>query len=493
MRRALLAALLLGSAWAGCLSGGEEGAPPADDASSGAPYGLDCGISTAGTNASWPEPCLVDAGPNDSPSQSEVDLAVNPKDPLNVVVGAKDLDPRASDCVWAVPSYSKDGGRTWTSVIIGGERSARMPGEPLYGWRCITDPIMVFDAEGTLYYSLQAYDHTLRDREVPVPEPVAGALPVGPTFGSSILMARSRDGGETFDHIVTLHAGDGTSIFHDYMRMAVNPKTGSVYTVWNQFTQPATVVPVLVASRDGGETAEPPVYVPVPDKVQEGVVMSGLAAANDGTVYLVINDGRDAYLSVSTDDAQTWTTPARFHTHEPVPRFMKNNSYRSGSGFELVVDNSGGARDGWLYVTYADYTGEDANVFVVSSADKGATWSAPVMVNQGEFARGDQWMERPFVDGRGTLHLNYFDRSRDPDNYGLDVTWAYSVDGGQTFTNRRLTATPFDGALGIHQDGGAFIGDYNGIGGAGDVVYHGFPTTITGRAEMVVAKVVATG
>lgn len=481
MRRLVIPVLALLLA-AGCVTGPTDGDGEGGDGAGRADgYALACdGLSTT---ASWGEPCLAFASPNDSPSKTEIDLAVDPLDPAHVVVGAKDLDPAASDCVWAVAQVTQDAGASWKTSIIGGEQAGRAPTNPLFGWQCITDPIMVFDDEGVLYYSLQLYDHTVEGGDLP--GPLAGLA----TVGSEIVLARSNDGGLTWDKFTTLHAGDGTSVFHDYMRMAWNPETGSVYTIWNQFTQPATVVPVLVASRDGGESAAAPVYIPVPEKAAEGVIMSGLAVASDGTVYVMLNDGRDAFFTKSVDDARTFSTPVKVGTHEPVPRMMKNNSYRSGSGFELAVDASGGERDGCLYATFADYVDEDADINVMSSCDGGDTWSEPVQVNTGAFARGDQWMERPVVDRKGTLHLVYVDKSRDPANVGMDVTWARSTDGGLTWTLEYLTTRTFDPNLGVHQDGFPFMGDYLGIGTAGDWLYMGFPTTVTGRAEVAVAKV----
>lgn len=477
--RPLLALLLaLPAALAGCVADLAPDAP--GPGSVAAAEALDCSIAQG-----WAEACLAMASPNDSPSKTEIDLAVNPTDPLNVVVASKDLDETASDCVWAVAQVSKDGGRTWTTSYLGGQLADRQPTSRWWGWQCITDPIMVFDDQGVLYYSLQLYDHTLEGEQVP-PE-LNGLLPLGATFGSSIMMTRSVDGGLTWEEPIVLHAGDGSTVFHDYMRIAWNPQTKSVYTIWNQFTG-VTVVPVLVASRDGGETAAPPVYVPVPDE-PTGVVMSGLAVANDGTVYVMLTDGVDAYLTLSTDDARTFREPVKVATHEPVPRMMKNNTYRSGSGFELAVDNSGGGRDGCVYATFADYVDEDADVNVMRSCDRGATWTDPVQVNAGERAAGDQWMERPVVDARGNLHLVYVDKSYDPENYGMDVTWAVSRDGGATWTLTRLTQNTFDPSLGVHQNRFPFIGDYNGIGTTGDVLFMGFPTTVTGRAEIAVAKV----
>jgi hypothetical protein len=89
------------------------------------------------------------------------------------------------------------------------------------------------------------------------------------------------------------------------------------------------------------------------------------------------------------------------------------------------------------------------------------------------------------------MHVVYFTRAYDANATLVDAEWAYSLDGGQTWTTQRLTETSFNGDLGIHQDGFPFIGDYIGISTSGGDVYMGFPSTVTGRAEIAVAHVVA--
>ncbi|HJQ92672.1 MAG TPA: hypothetical protein VJ874_00130, partial [Candidatus Thermoplasmatota archaeon] len=109
----LLAALLA----AGCLGAdGPPGDRPDPVATDG--YSLDCSIGSP----DWGEPCLAWSSRNDSPSKAEIDLAVNPADPLNVFVASKDMDPLASPgpCVWAVGQVTHDGGRTWSTVYVGG-------------------------------------------------------------------------------------------------------------------------------------------------------------------------------------------------------------------------------------------------------------------------------------------------------------------------------------------------------------------------------------
>lgn len=486
MRPALLLVALL---VAGCVT------PPAPGPDGGggaelAGYARVCDIAVA--NGTWTEPCLALASPNDSPSKTEIDLAVNPTDPDNVVTASKDLDPLASECVWSVAQGSKDGGRTWTTSYVGETVADRQPTDRMYGWKCVTDPIMAFDAAGTLYYSLQAYDLLAEVEDLPEPARV-----VPTAVGSSIIAARSTDGGLTWDKFVTLHAGEGTQIFHDYMRVLVNPATGTYHTIWNQFTGaiPAppygTVVPVLVAWDGASDAARPPTYIPVPDS-PSGSTMAGFAAATDGTLYVLLEVGDDAYFTKSTDDGRTFSEPVlveALHGQRIERQALGDDAFRTTGSYELAVDNSGGPRDGWLYATISHCGAPlDCDVYVSRSEDGGSTWSEKGLVNQGEHQPGLQWIPRPHVDRLGGLHLVYFDNSRQNGTM-LDASWAVSTDGGATWNNTYLTAQPFDGNLGVHQDGFPFIGDYNGIGGAGDHVFMAFPTTITGRAEIAVAKV----
>ncbi|MFA5945038.1 MAG: hypothetical protein WC876_11310, partial [Candidatus Thermoplasmatota archaeon] len=135
---------------AGCLDGNGSDDPTPTGPLPAEGYALDCSIG----GADWDEPCLAMASPNDSPSKTEIDLVVNPLDPLNVVVASKDLDPVASPCVWAVVQVTKDGGHTRRTNYVGGPAAERNPGSPLYGYECITDPILTFNRDGDLFYNL---------------------------------------------------------------------------------------------------------------------------------------------------------------------------------------------------------------------------------------------------------------------------------------------------------------------------------------------------
>lgn len=488
--RALLAIPLLAMlALAGCIGDGDDSTttpPPTPQPG----YRLDCSISH------WQEPCLALASPNDSPSKAEVDIAVNPTDPDNVFIASKDKDPKASDgCVWAVGQYTKDGGHTWNTTYVGGTMDERQPGDLLYGWQCITDPILAFGPDGTLYYSLQVYQATPRNG-LPVPLPLE--------TGGIMVTAISHDGGASFPDMVLLHAGDDNYIFHDYMRMGTSPATGTVFTIWNQLTL-ATVpgvgavagesIPVMVALEQGSDTARAPVYfvrrdgTPSPPNLDLSTGESSIVAGTDGTVYAFLagfNSPNAAYLAVSGDDGQSFSEPTKVFDFTPMGE-LSNVSFRHGTSVELAVDNSQGG-NGCLHALWGgreNGTVGASDIYARRSCDKGVTWSEPVLVNKDTREDG-QWMARPSVDGRGVVHVVYFTR-----HYGapfVDAEHAWSADNGDTWQTERLTNTSFDGDLGIHQDGFPFIGDYIGISSTGGVTYMGFPSTVTGRAELAVAK-----
>ena len=218
--------------------------------------------------------------------------------------------------------------------------------------------------------------------------------------------------------------------------------------------------------------------------------MDGLAAASDGTVYLGLRAGREVWLAVSQDDARTFAPPfMAFEIGETIPADFPNAGFRAFTTVELAVDTSGGPHDGRLYAVWSDYGAQHADVLTRWSDDAGRTWSEPVRINADRTA-ADQWMARVVVAPDGLVHVVYFDRARDPDNRLIDAVHAVSRDAGGTWRTMRLTQHQFDGDLGIHQNGVPFIGDYLGIGASHDAVWVGFPTTVTGVAEVAVAKVV---
>lgn len=497
MRRFVASAfsVLLVPLMAGCL---DVSKPPTSTVPVAPPYRLDCVIAPGMGGVAWPQACVALASSNESPSKAEVDIAVNPKDPLNVVVASKDKDPRASnDCVWSVAQVTKDGGKTWTTVYIGGEKTARVP--EAVGYECVTDPIMTFGADGVFYYALQIYDHSPRGNT---------ALPgVGnvPDTGSAFILARSRDGGLHFDRFVVQAEGAGDLVFHDYPRMIANPASGSIHTIWNAFvTAPGpvgagTIRPIVATTRDGGQTVAAPVVVQRPEGGADAPLafFSGFGATSDGTIYVTMqkDENSDAgeptnvWIYKSADDARTFTEVGKAFTINPMPRQAPGHEYRTPAFVEMAIDTTSGAHGGRIYTFWPEWTNDQSDVVSSFSDDGGRTWSGPVNIAT-QTAR-DQFFMRPAVGPDGRVHVLFATEAYSGSEL-TDQVHAWSVDGGHTWENQRLTTVSSDGDKGIHQDGFPFIGDYNGLKvGPDGTVHAAWGDTATGRAEIAYARILA--
>lgn len=452
---------------------------------------LDCSISV---QPGWPDPCTALASHTPG-SKTEIWAGVNPANPANVVLGAKDLNPESSaDCVWNGVFVTLDGGKTWTDVVIGGTYADRGPESPFFGYACNTDPMFAFAADGALYFNVEMYN---LGGEVTGEEPFAtglGVNPLGGNIGSKLVLAKSTDGGLSWPQLTIADLGDGAVIFHDYSRLRVNPASGSVHLMINTFSN-AGAIGNIITSRDGGMSVDVPVKV-TPSSDPGSAFSADIAISPEGSVVLAQTAGSsplgpnpgELYVARSTDDGRSFSDPELVLRYVPMPARLETNEFRTGTFFALAYDVSSSERAGRLYAAWADYASGNADILIASSDDDGASWSAPVRVND-DATPNDQFHPALAVDGEGSVHLAFFDRRHDPQNRLMDVTHAVSRDGGMTWSNRRVTSSAFDGDLGEHQDGFPFIGDYIGIAAAGSDVWIGYPDTRTGAAVAAAAHV----
>ncbi|MEA3136601.1 MAG: hypothetical protein QOC71_882 [Thermoplasmata archaeon] len=454
---------------AGC-SGKPSQDAPATPGDTAAGWALDCSLGSfeLAHDPAWAQPCEVRASHTDG-SKTEMWIAVNPTDARNVIIGAKDLNPESSgNCVWNGLSVTHDGGETWRDVTIGGKYSERSPTDPTFGYACNTDPMFQFTADGAVHYGVEMYDLLGIDKNSPPPAN-AGFAP-----GWKVLLATSHDGGDTWPDLVTYHPDLLT--VSDYSRMTINPATQSIV----ESIGSGLVTCHVMVSTDGGKTAL--FYNAVsPDGVPCSSNNGAIAGSPDGTLVIVGND----IAARSTDDGKTWVDSNPVFTFKGIQQF-KESEYRNGSNLELAYDLSAGAGKGTLYAAYGAADRDEADVYARSSTDDGRTWSEPVLVN--DDAEGThQWMPNVAVAGDGSVHVVFMDKRYDPEHRLIDITDAVSTDGGRTWTNHRISSVSYDGELGVHQDGGPFIGDYLGVAAAGDHVWAGFPDASNGQVPSTAA------
>ncbi|MGI8807592.1 MAG: sialidase family protein [Acidimicrobiales bacterium] len=221
----------------------------------------------------------------------------------------------------------------------------------------------------------------------------------------------------------------------------------------------STPAPVRMArSVDGGATFSAPVTVsdgrravqPTPAFAGGGrVVVGALDMAGDFENYEARHGGQGGtppeerwrlVAWTSTDDGATFGPPVTVAGDLVVAARVIVNLVPAPS---FATDPS---REDRLYAAWDAGRGDGRDVFLASSDDAGATWSAPVSV--APRPKG-QFLPAVAVSPTGRVDVVFYDRSADPDDVRAQVTMASSDDGGRTFRTATVSDVAFDTRIGF--------------------------------------------
>lgn len=423
---------------------------------------------------------------------NELSVAVNPLDPLNIIATGKDYTPsEAGDCVWAGVYATKDGGKTWTNQNVPGSPWKRLedpttPITPFSQYWCATDPVVAFGPDGTAYWTVMPYQCD-RASGSKLGRGVAPQGGFNDWFWtcSAMYVLVSHDGGLTWPVELAREVASGARLVHDKQWLAVSPDGGAILLCWdyaNPVEQAAPVgLPAPIPELDDPASATRATSVVCSVSRDKGDTWSEMALASrtggfpwidfdaSGRAWMALADGFEEgeILVTWSDDLVTWGPPVK------VGSFTNGhgrNEYGwpvfNGSSFRLVpygslgVDRSSGPNAGRVYVTWMDVRNGSGDV-VLSWSDDGATWSAPVRYTDDGESPNDQFMPTVSVGPDGTVDLSWMDRRDDPENHLYDAYYAYSLDGGLTFSrNLRVSEVSSDEQFSHHQNGMVFLGDY---------------------------------
>lgn len=423
-------------------------------------------------------PDVVDVRANQTTTadQQEPTLAVDPTNPNNVLVAAKDWRTGPKQ-VWYY--RSTDGGQSWADGYPN-----LLPSELPNS----SDPVLAFDASGTAYMVVLGYNQN--------------EFSVGGVF-----VSRSTDAGATWGK-ATFVSSNSQPIFNDKEWLAVdrsgNPATkGNVYVSWTLFTKTSLKDEradiVVSRSTDGGKTFSPrqvvsngqqdavqgsyPVVGPKGelyvlyfndpgssgdnDIGSNDVGSAGYGIRNTEYANSVMQTSADKspalFIVKSTDGGKTFGAPTKVTDITPPDSPLANSSFRIFVLPVLAVD----PRSGALYATWNDAGAGNTDTMLASSTDGGKSWSAPRRVNDDpKSSRADQFFPTAIVGKDGTLHIMWLDRRDDPANKFYKPYYARSTDGGQTFTkNVPLSSVESNPDIGFE---GTLIGDYLALDVSGD-------------------------
>ena len=413
---------------------------------------------------------VADVSPNFRPhpttntTQSEMSVDVHPTDE-NIVFGSANASNWPVTTIYGTGVYwSYDGSSSWTGAD-----------NPPFGVNG-GDPASAIGPNGYLYEGYL----------------VGGSYALG--------IAVSTNGGTNWS-THTVYATSSQDKEHVMVDKTLSsPYVNRVYYPWSNLN--ASQVG-LVYSTDFGTTWS--AY----KNVSAGTITSGFGqgpnvqTASNGDVYVCYaiydanwTDGEDAIgFAKSTDGGDTWTAMRAYdHINSGIRGTLSSKGgIRVNSFPSMAVDRSGGPNDGNIYITWPQRSvapaGSDPDVVLITSTDGGATWGAPVRVNDDPLNNAkDQIFPWCTVDeSTGQLLVVFYD-SRNVANNQAEVYMASSYDGGSTFNNFAVSDQSFTFGP-INGFAGGYGGDYIGVAAVNDVAYPFWMDSRTGNSQGWMAKV----
>ncbi len=350
---------------------------------------------------------------------NEPSLAVDPTDPQRIAVGWRQFDTITSNFRQAGWAFSSDGGDTWTFAGVIEPGIFR------------SDPVLGSDSSGNFYYDS-----------------------LGGNMQCEVF--KSANSGVSWGSGVPAYGGDKQWMAIDRSGGIGN---GHIYQHWTDFAGWGS----FNRSVDGGLSFESPFTPP------ESPVWGVNTVGPDGALYIVGStySGHSVIRSLNAQDSGVTpvfdlTTTINLGGEQLGMEISSPNPAGLLGQVWIAADHSGGATHGNLYVLCSvDPPGSDPlDVNLIRSEDSGATWSAPVTVND-DVGNAWQWFGTMAVAPDGRIDVIWNDTRADPGGFDSELYYAYSTDAGLTFSPNQVLSDPFDPHVGWPQQNK--LGDYYDI------------------------------
>ena len=380
---------------------------------------------------------ITNDGP-DTNGDNEVDIAINPTNPNNLIAAWNDYGPGQSCGL----GYSLDGGQTWTTSWLRGVTP--LGGNPTFDYGA-GDPSVGFLNDGTAVLSCAAW----------------GASKSQP---SALFASRSTDGGRTWAPVQQLTFGQNLGHLQDHNMLTIDHYGNRVlvaYSVWNGLR--ATSYALI--SSDGGNTYAGP-YEIAADYTKNAVDRFdvSLAGAPDGTIYATsgiwqhVQEWSEQAVVVSQmrPGEKSFTRSVKVRDLVPAPMTLPGESWRTSMQASIGVEG-----DGTVDLLTGDFVTGNLDMYLARSHDHGASFPASQQTNLTNDAN-DQVMPWMSVRPSGRLDLVYYDYNRAT---GLmDADYGQVAAGGTTLA-RTVVQSGIDGDAQPPRGAGhaPFMGDYLGV------------------------------
>ena len=385
---------------------------------------------------------------------NEPSITVDPTNGNKMTVGWRQFDSVSSNFRQAGWGYTSNGGASWT-----------FPGV-LENGVFRSDPVLDADADGNFFY-----------------------LSLLQTFFDN--MWRSLNGGMSWTNIAPATGGDKQWFSIDKTNSIGR---GNQYQCWStsgnnyggrQFSR----------STNGGFTWINPVSIPnspswgVPDVDSNGNLFLSGVNLSTGQIWCTRStNAKDASVTPSFDLSTKVNLGGSIAVSEPI-----NPEGLVGQTF-VAIDKSGTSTNNNVYMLASvQPTGSNngSDVMFARSTDGGATFSAPIRVNDDPINHNKwHWLGTLAVAPNGRIDSVWLDTRNAANNTDSQLFYSYSTDGGLTWAPNVAVSNSFNPFIGYPNQNK--LGDYLTIvsdNTGGNVAY---PATFNGEEDIYYVRVAPT-
>ena len=370
----------------------------------------------------------------DDNGDNELDIAINPTNPQNMVAGWNDYGVGNSCGV----GWTTDGGKTWQTDWLRGMTPAG--GNPTYDYGA-GDPSVGFLNDGTAVFTCNAWS---------IKKPTA------------LFVTTSKDGGKTWAAPQQVASAETKAGNLDHPMMTIDHYSNRAllaYTEWSglQANSFALVSNSSATSWSGPYRIAADYKSNAPD-----VFDVSLAGAPDGTIYATsgiwqhVQEWSEQAVVVSQlrPGETAFTRSVKVRDLVPAPFTLPGESWRTSMQASIGVD-----ANGVVYELTGDYVTGYLHMYLAKSTDHGASFPTQLQLTGGTHDEVMPWMS---VTSGGRVDTIYYDY--DEATGLMDVDYGQVAPGGSTLS-RTVVQTGIDGDSQPPRGAGGtpFMGDYLGI------------------------------
>ncbi|WP_433336437.1 sialidase family protein [Spirillospora sp. CA-294931] len=419
--------------------------------------------------------CTADHGDDQIDPNTEVEpwLVANPRDPRHLVSIWQQDRRSYGNARGIIAGVSRDGGQTWKRAI-------------LPGFTLCTDgpynrsggPWVTFAPNGDLYATASSFSWP---------------------GNSAVLVSKSTDGGATWGAPVQAIIDEGSKAWNDKPTITAHPRDPrQVFAVWNRREIATDRHDAMMArSRDGGRTWDKPISIHHPERAHQATLGNQIVVLPNGTLVNVFVENEfpiggppmppeDLAERVrvvrSTDGGATWSKAVTIREHKLNAPSLPDDATKPVPQPGIIPDIAVDARTGAVHVVWAEngLSRSKSAVGHSTSVDGGRTWTRPVKINKtpdsAPGGNGQAFLPAVDVAGNGTVAITYYDFRRNTPAAGTPTDlWMITSRNGRFWRERHLAGS-FDMERAT-QWGGPYLGGYYALTHVPGAFLSAYPAT----------------